>query len=84
MPILEQVMAGMTAADPGADTVPALACPGCGHCWIAAFDIGAYFWSGLEAWAERTLIEIHALASAYGWGERDILNFKRRPAAAIP
>ena len=73
-PILEQVMAGMAAADPGADTELALACPGCGHHWNTAFDIGAYFWSELEAWAERTLIEIHALASAYGWSERDILN----------
>jgi hypothetical protein len=74
VPILEQVMAGMAAADPGADAELALACPGCGRRWIAAFDIGAYFWSELDAWAERTLIEIHALASAYGWSERDILS----------
>ena len=40
VPILEQVMAGMTAADPGVDTDSVPACPGCRHCWIAAFDIG--------------------------------------------
>jgi hypothetical protein len=73
-PVLEQVMAGMAAADPGADVELALACPGCGHQWSAAFDIAEYFWSEIDEWAERTLIEIHALASAYGWTEGDILG----------
>jgi hypothetical protein len=73
-PILEQVMAGMAAADPGAAVELALSCPACGRPWRAAFDIAAYFWDEIEAWAERTLIEIHALASAYGWSEREILS----------
>ena len=41
--------------------------------WRAVFDIVTFFWSEIEAWACRILREVHILASAYGWCERDIL-----------
>ena len=43
-------------------------------------DVAAFFWTELNAWAVRLLREIHALASAYGWREADILALspKRR------
>lgn len=66
-------VAAMALNDPQADVQLALSCPQCGHQWQANFDIGAYFWDEINAWAQRLLREVHALASAYGWREADIL-----------
>jgi hypothetical protein len=33
----------------------------------------AFFWEEIDVWAERTLSDVHRLASAYGWSESDIL-----------
>jgi uncharacterized protein (UPF0212 family) len=63
----------MALADPQADVELALACPACGHQWQAIFDIAAFFWSEINAWAIRLLREVHALASVYGWREADIV-----------
>ncbi|MGH9944178.1 MAG: phage baseplate protein [Pyrinomonadaceae bacterium] len=63
----------MSLADPQSDLRLAYCCPQCGAQWQAAFDIGAFFWSEIEAWAERLLREVHVLASRYGWREWDIL-----------
>jgi hypothetical protein len=63
----------MAQGDPQGDVRLALACPACGHEWQAAFDIVSFFWSEIHAWAQRILREVHALASAYGWREADIL-----------
>jgi len=60
-------------ADPQLDTQVEIRCPACSHAWSASFDIGSYFWSELSAWARRSLWEVHALASAYGWSEADVL-----------
>lgn len=71
--IVEAVEARMADADPQADVRLALDCPACGHKFLAAFDVVAYFWSEINAWAYRLLGEVHSLASAYGWREEDIL-----------
>jgi len=63
----------LSEADPQADMRFALACAGCGHRWHAPFDIVPFLWTELAAWAGRLLQEVHTLASAYGWTERDIL-----------
>jgi len=63
----------MALADPQADVELALTCPACSHQWQATFDIAAFFWSEINAWAIRLLREVHALASAYGWREADIV-----------
>jgi hypothetical protein len=63
----------MADADPQADVRLALDCPACGHNFLAAFDVAAYLWSEVNAWAYRLLGEVHSLASAYGWREEDIL-----------
>jgi hypothetical protein len=72
-PVVQALTAAMSAADPQADVQLALTCPACHHPWQATFDILAYFWSEIHTWAQRTLREIHLLASAYGWREPDIL-----------
>lgn len=71
--VVEAAMARLAEADPQADVELSLTCPGCGHGWLAGFDITTFFWREIEAWALRTLREVHVLASAYGWAEREIL-----------
>jgi hypothetical protein len=64
----------MSELDPQADVQLALACPQCEHKWQAPLDPISYFWSEIHAWAHRIVREVHALASAYGWREADILS----------
>jgi hypothetical protein len=63
----------MALADPQANIELALTCPAGGHEWQAVFDIAAFFWSEINAWAIRLLREVHAIASAYGWREAEIV-----------
>jgi len=71
--VMEAVAAKMAELDPQSDIDLSLTCPACGHTWRAPFDIASYFWSEIDAWAQRLLLEIHELARGYGWSERDIL-----------
>lgn len=72
-PVIERLQQEMAVHDPGADLRVALACPACGHGFDRRFDIGATLWDALDDWAERTLAEVHTLASAYGWSEPQVL-----------
>jgi hypothetical protein len=76
--VLEALSRAMLDADPQAEISLVLACPSCGHGWQAFFDIADFFWSELAAMARRLLREIDALARAYGWSEREILNLPAR------
>jgi len=71
--VVEAIAAHMAQADPQADIQLVLTCPQCGQQWQAAFDIESFFWSEINAWANRTLHEVHTLAQHYGWREMDIL-----------
>ena len=51
-----------------------LTCPSCAAAWQAPFDIAAFTWREVEAWAGRTLADIHVIAGAYGWTEDEILR----------
>lgn len=64
----------MLALDGQANVQVELHCPACRRGWLAAFDILSFFWNELDAWAQRVLLEVHTLASAYGWREKDILE----------
>ena len=77
-PIVKAVLDEMAHADPQADVQVALSCPACQHRWSIAFDILAYLWSEIKDWAHHLLHEIHALASVYGWSEREILSLSAR------
>jgi hypothetical protein len=70
---VEALSQSMAEADPQAEIELALECPGCGHGWFALFDIAAFLWDEIHAWAQRTLQDVHVLARAYGWREQDIL-----------
>jgi hypothetical protein len=64
----------MAEIDPQADVQMDLTCPACEHRWQALFDIESFFWTELQSWAQRILSEVHLLACAYGWREKDILE----------
>ncbi len=72
-PLVTAITREMEARDPLATVQLTLTCPACGHGWAALLDLGAYLWRELDAWARRTLREVHVLASAYGWSEAAIL-----------
>lgn len=76
--VVTAIAESMERADPQADVQLALTCPACGHRWSAVFDVLSYFWSEIATWAERTLYEVHVLASAYGWREADVLALSPR------
>ncbi|MFF8012279.1 hypothetical protein [Streptomyces sp. NPDC007929] len=60
-------------ADPGGDVTLAIACPECGEGTRAELDIASYLWTELDAWARDLLLDVHLLATAYGWSEPEIL-----------
>ena len=78
--LIERIQNDMARLDPQAETLIALSCPQCQHDWQLNFDIAAYLWDEIGDWAQRILREVHTLARAYGWSERDILgmNAQRR------
>ncbi len=45
----------------------------CTHRWREPFDAGEYLWTEIRAQARRLLLDVHALASSYGWHEADVL-----------
>src|SRR5262249_31800887 len=57
--VVQAVTAGMASADPQGDVQLALGCPACGRQWLMAFDVVAFFWGEVQAWAQRTLREVH-------------------------
>lgn len=71
---LDMVEEWLAAADPQADIEMALHCPGCAARWRQGFDIVSFLWAEIDAWARRTLHDVHRLAAAYGWREDDILE----------
>ncbi|SMG01531.1 hypothetical protein [Burkholderia singularis] len=72
--VLDDAAQHLAHADPHADLRLAAICSACGARSHAPLDIVAYLWSELDAWAGRTLWEIHTLACAYGWREHDVLS----------
>jgi ribosomal protein S27E len=53
-------------------------CPSCGNSWETLLDIAAFLWSELDVYVKRLATEVHALAWAYSWSERDILTMSAR------
>jgi hypothetical protein len=76
--VVEAVAEGMQKASSQSDVQLSLTCPTCQRSWLAAFDIASYLWGEVSDWALRTMREVHALASAYGWREADILAMSAR------
>lgn len=71
--VQERVAEAAAAADPCADIVFDVPCPACAHRTRAFLDVVAFVWAEVDAWAQRTLLEVHLLASSYGWSEPEVL-----------
>lgn len=71
--VRDAMEAALAEADPCADVVLSLACPGCGAAWRAPFDLASFVWEEVDHAARRMLAEVDVLARAYGWREPDIL-----------
>jgi hypothetical protein len=67
------IAARMSESDPQADVQLDAACPACAHQWREPFDIAAFLWTELSVFVRRLLGDVHELARAYGWSEREIL-----------
>jgi hypothetical protein len=69
-----QVAASIDEIDPLANIQLDLACAACETQWQSVFDITQYLWREISAWITRALVEVHIIASAYGWTEDVILG----------
>lgn len=70
---LRAIEDALEAADPNADLAFDVRCEACGTHSTAQLDAGTLLWEEIDARARTLLAEVHALASAYGWSEREIL-----------
>ena len=68
------IESALDAADPLAHLALSVTCEQCEHTWSAPLDIGACLWDELAAQAREVVEQVHLLAGAYGWSERDILG----------
>jgi hypothetical protein len=78
----DAIESGVESLDPLACIETAFACAACDRRSSIALDIGALLWSEVATAAHAVFAEIHALASAYGWTESEILALGRERRAA--
>ncbi|MET8676665.1 hypothetical protein ABZW18_03440 [Streptomyces sp. NPDC004647] len=72
-PVQRRLAEAAERADPAAAVTLNVACPECGEATPAELDIAFYLWTELDAWARDVLLDVHLLATAYGWSEPEIL-----------
>jgi len=70
---IEDVAEKMALADPLAEIALGFECPVCQHTSEEVLDLSSFLWAEIETRAKRLLLEIHALATSYGWAESAIL-----------
>jgi hypothetical protein len=70
---MDEVGEALARADPLAEIAFDFECPACGEDFREGLDIAEFFWREIEVEARRLLIDVHTLASAYGWREADVL-----------
>jgi hypothetical protein len=63
----------LAEADPFAEIMLHFDCPSCPASFDESLDLGGFVWAEIESQAKRIFHEVHALASAYGWSESEIL-----------
>lgn len=80
--VVAAVAESLARHDPNAETLIRSRCVGCDHPWTMVFDAGEFLWAEVAQHARRLLYEVHTLARAYHWSERDILSMsaQRREA----
>jgi hypothetical protein len=81
-PLLDALSQRMESLDPAASLAFDLVCPQCGTPWEARLDVGQLLSQKLQAAAERVLLDVDALARAYGWSEPEVLRLSATRRAA--
>jgi len=81
-PVREALARAMADADPLADVLVDLGCPECGTEFTASLDVGVFVWAEIDARARRLLLDVDALARAYGWSEAAVLALSEARRAA--
>ena len=71
--VIDEIASTLAAANPQAEMLIDLTCTACSHRWQVTFDIEPFLWTKIAAIVRRLFQQVHALASAYGWGELEIL-----------
>jgi hypothetical protein len=71
---IDQIGEAMAEADPLAEIRLTLRCPQCAREWDECLDLPAFVWTEIDAHVRRLFLQIHSLASAYGWSEAEILS----------
>jgi hypothetical protein len=71
---VDAVSVRLAEADPQAELLIALHCPACRSANQVVLAIDQFLWTKIAWLAKRLLREVHVLASAYGWSEREILS----------
>jgi len=72
----------LEALEPGACIDFDLRCPECAEQWSAPMDCATVLYGELRARAEDLLVEVDALARAYGWSEPQVLALSPTRRAA--
>jgi hypothetical protein len=72
--VVEALDTALAQHDPHADLRLATMCATCGHAFELAVDPAGLYWTELAEHARRLLVDVHRLAAAYGWTEREILT----------
>jgi len=80
--VAEALSQRLEELEPGASVTFDLACPECAARWSASMDVGQVLWAELQSRAERLLLEVDALARAYGWSEAQVLALSPTRRAA--
>ncbi len=71
--LAEAVQEAMELAAPAGAVDLMVRCPECGEDMSLPLDLPALLWAEIEAQASWALEDVHALATAYGWAEADVL-----------
>lgn len=80
--VREAVAAAMAQADPLSEVLVDVTCPGCGSAFASHLDIATFVWAELGAKGRQLLLEVDALARAYGWSETEVLTLSTSRRAA--
>ena len=80
--MLAELDACLERLDPAAIVSFTVDCPACRHQWSASLDVGEVLWAEVQQAAERALLEVDALAHAYGWTESEVLRLSPARRAA--
>lgn len=64
--------------DPRMELLFNLSCPACENQWQAPFEVDVYLWHEFDTYVRELLEDIHLLARAYGWSEKEILAMSEK------